>query len=144
MKSNYFLTAEQAARRRAKKLRRKLARKAAIAAGKASRQKKIIPAFYGSHEWRALRYDALKRDDGKCVLCGRSAADGFVMNVDHIEPIKRCPDLALVLSNLQTLCAICNEGKGNRDNTDWRGRPSMSVKLDMMHLADLRERGLLH
>jgi hypothetical protein len=33
------------------------------------------------------------------------------MNVDHSKPLHRC----LALSNLQTLCAICNPGKGGTD-----------------------------
>ena len=42
------------------------------------------------------------------------------MNVDHIRPRTKYPDLALKMSNLQTLCADCNCGKGWRDETDWR------------------------
>jgi hypothetical protein len=45
---------------------------------------------------------------------------GTVINVDHIEPRKKRPDLALVLENLQVLCHECNHGKSNWDTTDWR------------------------
>ena len=42
------------------------------------------------------------------------------MNVDHIKPRKKYPELALDKSNLQVLCEECNHGKGNWDETDWR------------------------
>lgn len=76
--------------------------------------------FLSSPEWRRLRYQALKLSDGKCQLCGRSKYDGIVLNVDHIKNRKNHPELALELSNLQILCADCNHGKGNIDETDWR------------------------
>jgi len=42
------------------------------------------------------------------------------LNVDHIRPRRYYPELALELGNLQVLCAACNQGKGNKDATDWR------------------------
>ena len=47
--------------------------------------------------------------------------DGIKLNVDHIKPRKKYPKLALDVDNLQVLCNECNHGKGNRDDTDWRG-----------------------
>ena len=86
----------------------------------ASKGKKKIPAFFDSPEWKRVRYQVLKRDGGKCQCCGRSAKQGAVMNVDHIKPRLKYPKLALKMSNLQTLCASCNQGKGGKDETDWR------------------------
>lgn len=77
--------------------------------------------FYASQSWKALRYKALHASNGRCALCGRSAAEhGVVLHVDHIKPRSLHPDLALELTNLQVLCEDCNMGKGNRDDTDWR------------------------
>lgn len=76
--------------------------------------------FLLSREWAAVRMVAIERDGGRCACCGRTSADGVVMNVDHIKPRVRYPELALTPSNLQVLCAQCNEGKGNRYETDWR------------------------
>lgn len=76
--------------------------------------------FYRSREWADARYDALKRSKGNCELCGRGKLDGVVLNVDHIKPIRYHWELRLVLTNLQVLCGMCNRGKGNRDETDWR------------------------
>ena len=78
-------------------------------------------AFLSSPEWRRARYDALKKNNGCCELCGRSKMDGIKLNVDHIKPRKTHPKLALDIDNLQVLCNECNHGKGNRDDTDWRG-----------------------
>lgn len=78
--------------------------------------------FYKSDAWRALRFGALKRSDGKCVLCGRSHREhAVILHVDHIKPRSKYPQLALDASNLQVLCEDCNLGKSNRDTTDWRG-----------------------
>ena len=81
----------------------------------------ITDAFLASYEWRRVRMIVLKRDNARCACCGATPADGRVMNVDHIKPRKYHPQLALDLNNLQVLCDECNHGKGNWDQTDWRG-----------------------
>lgn len=77
-------------------------------------------AFLGSYRWRQLRMVAIKTHGARCQCCGASAATGAVINVDHIKPRRKFPELALVLDNLQVLCDACNHGKGNWDETDWR------------------------
>lgn len=76
--------------------------------------------FLLSREWAVVRMVALERDGGRCACCGRTAADGIVINVDHIKPRRKYPEHALTVSNLQVLCNECNHGKGNRFQTDWR------------------------
>lgn len=76
--------------------------------------------FLSSFEWRKVRMMALKKYGSKCQCCGATPASGAVMNVDHIKPRKKYPDLALEIDNLQVLCGECNHGKGNWDETDWR------------------------
>jgi 5-methylcytosine-specific restriction endonuclease McrA len=63
-----------------------------------------------------VRYDVLKCDR-KCVLCGAAPElDSDVrLHVDHIVP--RSKGGSNDMSNLQALCAECNLGKSNRDNT---------------------------
>lgn len=61
-----------------------------------------------------VRYRVLERDDGRCVLCGASAADGARLHVDHIQPWSGGGPS--VMGNLQTLCERCNLGKGNRSS----------------------------
>ncbi len=38
---------------------------------------------------RAMRYDVLRRDDFRCVKCGRGREDGVKLHVDHIKPVSR-------------------------------------------------------
>jgi len=75
--------------------------------------------FYNSLNWKRLRYQALARSAGKCQCCG-ATGDKSPLHVDHIKPRSKYPELALDISNLQVLCADCNIGKLNQDETDWR------------------------
>ncbi len=78
------------------------------------------PDFLSSFAWRSLRMVVLKKFGARCACCGATPADGIRVNVDHIKPRRKYPELALVESNLQVLCSACNHGKGNWDETDWR------------------------
>ncbi len=61
-------------------------------------------------------YQILARDNFTCCGCRRSGPkDGVVLHVDHILP--RSKGGTDEVANLQTLCAKCNLGKSNRDNT---------------------------
>ncbi len=60
----------------------------------------------------SLRYEVMKRDGFKCVICGRSAAvDGVKLHVDHIKPVAKGGKTEM--SNLRTLCQDCNLGKSD-------------------------------
>ena len=61
---------------------------------------------------QSLRYDIMKRDGFKCVLCGRTVKDGVKLNVDHIIPISKGGKT--IKSNLRTLCFDCNIGKSDK------------------------------
>ena len=80
--------------------------------------------FFESREWLELRYSVLQKNNGCCILCGCRASAENPLQVDHIKPRSKFPDLALVESNLQVLCKGCNHGKSNKDQTDWRFRAS--------------------
>lgn len=58
------------------------------------------------------RFDVLERDKFRCIRCGRSAADGIVLHVDHKVAV--CNGGLDEMENLQTLCEECNLGKGAR------------------------------
>lgn len=64
----------------------------------------------------SLRYEVLKRDR-TCRLCG-AGPDDAQLQVDHIIP--RSKGGSNETNNLQVLCAPCNRGKSNRDDTDLR------------------------
>jgi hypothetical protein len=63
----------------------------------------------------SIRYQVLARDR-KCVLCG-AGPETIQLQVDHVIP--RSKGGSNDLTNLQVLCATCNRGKSNRDNTDF-------------------------
>lgn len=81
--------------------------------------KKTTDPFYSTWAWRAAREDALDRDGGCCVRCraaGRYACDRHGRRipvratlVHHREPLRERPDLALTLSNLESLCDRCHD-----------------------------------
>lgn len=81
--------------------------------------------------WR-LRATVLIRDNCLCRMCGASPAKdpAVTLHVDHILPWAKGGKTEL--ANLQTLCSICNIGKGDQplfvpsDAQEGR-RPSMAV-----------------
>ena len=83
---------------------------------KASAQMERQKAQFANHQaerakmTESLRYTILKRDKGRCCLCGASAADGVKLHVDHIKPVSQGGKTEP--SNLRTLCNRCNLGKG--------------------------------
>ena len=60
-----------------------------------------------------LRFKVLYRDNFKCSKCGRSPATEpkIELHVDHIKPYSKGGETEV--SNLQTLCSDCNQGKSN-------------------------------
>lgn len=65
-----------------------------------------------------LRYDVLRRDRFRCVICGASPASriGCELHVDHKIPISRGGNTTI--ENLRTLCGECNVGKGAKLEQD--------------------------
>lgn len=62
-----------------------------------------------------LRFRIMKRDNFKCRKCGRSPATDptVILHVDHIQPWSKGGKTSE--DNLETLCSICNLGKGNTE-----------------------------
>jgi len=85
--------------------------------------------FFMSREWLDLRYKVIKKSAGCCQCCGGRADADNSLQVDHIKPRSKFPELSLVESNLQVLCRRCNLGKGNKDATDWRFEPSRELRI---------------
>jgi hypothetical protein len=88
--------------------------------------------FLSSYQWRTLRMDAIVRYGNSCMCCGATpgGGNGVVVNVDHIKPRKTHPHLALDIENLQILCHVCNHGKSNRHETDFRPAELQSDGLE--------------
>lgn len=75
--------------------------------------------FYDSRAWLELRYEVIRKSDGRCSCCGVKPTKDNPIHVDHVKPRSKFPELALVESNLQVLCRACNLGKSNVDDTRW-------------------------
>lgn len=56
-----------------------------------------------------LRYQILKRDNYRCVLCGHGANDGVALQLDHIIRPEDGGDNSE--RNLRLLCLSCNKGR---------------------------------
>ena len=82
--------------------------------------------FYSSWEWAKARFEILKRFGAVCMCCGSTTK----IVVDHIKPRSKYPDLELDLDNLQVLCDLCNRGKSNDDETDFRPKEKPKLVID--------------
>ena len=71
--------------------------------------------FYRSKAWWKLRSQAFKRDGFKCRFCGVCVRGKGNAHADHIKRRKEFPKLAMVLSNIQTLCGTCHNSVKKRD-----------------------------
>lgn len=76
--------------------------------------------FLKTFQWCRVRMKALKKYGNTCMCCGATREDGVKICVDHIKPRKLFPKLALDVNNLQILCDVCNLGKGNGFDIDWK------------------------
>lgn len=72
-----------------------------------------------SRRWLSLRYEALVLHGRTCLACGRKSPE-VVLQVDHIRPRSKYPELTWDLNNLQVLCRDCNQGKSDVDQSDFR------------------------
>ena len=78
-------------------------------------------SFYYSPEWRAIRRQVLARDRYRCAVCGCVVSAPGAARVDHIIPRRERPDLAMVLGNLRTLCAL-HDNQGHSEKGKGGGR----------------------
>jgi hypothetical protein len=84
----------------------KLSRDELLRGSKDDKTRKTVPD--------KIRFAVLKRDRFTCVKCGQSPAKGndVELEIDHINPVSKGGDNDI--SNLQTLCKRCNQGKKDR------------------------------
>jgi 5-methylcytosine-specific restriction endonuclease McrA len=99
---------------------------AAVRQSRPPRHRDRAAKFYGSFQWRRLRFVTLaanaERHGGVacCELCGARRCDGARLHVDHIVPLSKDWSRRLDPKNCQILCENDNLGKMNRSTTDWR------------------------
>jgi 5-methylcytosine-specific restriction endonuclease McrA len=90
------------------------------------RRDKKSAAFYNSTPWKVLSADIKVRDHQMCKLCLSNRRIKPVDVVHHIKELRDYPRLALVKSNLISLCAGCHrrvhaeydKGKLERNNME--------------------------
>ena len=71
--------------------------------------------FYESEQWKTLRNQALQQYGCQCLRCGNKNH----IEVDHVKPRCKYPQLELDIHNLQILCRDCNNLKGSKDSSEW-------------------------
>lgn len=91
--------------------------------------------FYLSAQWLQLRHRVLEKARGCCDLCGAKGSAENPLQVDHIKPRSKHPELELVETNMQVLCRFCNIGKGNRSSSDWRLSASRELESKITRKA---------
>jgi len=68
-----------------------------------AKENKIDRSFYGSREWKLIRYKTIARDDFKCSQCGE---ENYTLHVHHVVPVREGGSDEL--DNLITLCPKCH------------------------------------
>lgn len=86
--------------------------------------------FYSSQKWKSLRFEVLSIFGSTCMCCNASKEDGVIIDVDHVYPRSRFPELALEMVNLQVLCNACNEGKLHNKIIDFRSQEHKNALTD--------------
>lgn len=71
--------------------------------------------FYNSGEWKAARYQALKRDHFTCQICGARATEVHHL-IELNEMNVRDQSISLNLNNLQGLCHACHTALTTREH----------------------------
>lgn len=73
---------------------------------KYKKKKDIITAskLKSTKEYKQFRLKILERDNYRCVKCGSMQK----LQVHHIKSVNKYPELVMVESNVETLCAKCH------------------------------------
>lgn len=97
---------------------------------------KQVNPFYRSRAWLRCRLLALQRDHYLCQPCYRGGKFTAANTVHHIEALEKRPDLALELSNLESICPSCHnkehpeKGRGEKVEEQQRKASILNVKAN--------------
>lgn len=91
---------------------------------------------YSTKRWAQVRFLALRRDAFKCVKCDARGR----LEVDHVESIRRAPERAYDLDNLQSLCTSCHSIKTNEEMGRVPNLAQRAWKIAVAELAKPNER----
>ncbi|MEB9549541.1 HNH endonuclease [Bacillus cereus] len=78
-------------------------------------QDNIIKFYKHPYWYKHIRIQALERDHYECQECKRQGKYSKGRNVHHIKELRDRPDLAYVLSNLETLCIQCHNKEHKKE-----------------------------
>ena len=84
-----------------------------------------------SKSWQRLRFKVFDKYGNACSCCGAVFLDGVKLEVDHIYPVSKYPELELEFYNLQVLCKVCNSGKSDAFIKDFRGEDEKRKLADI-------------
>jgi hypothetical protein len=81
-----------------------------------------------------IRVEIFKRDNHRCVWCGRGAPDNVILEIDHVTPVSEGGENEPY--NLATLCLSCNRGKGgdyygNYLVKTWFNVPDLDARISL-------------
>lgn len=84
-------------------------------------QNKERKKMLDSKRWKELRKRIIKRDGGMCNRCwvSLSMIERDNLQVHHIKPRSKYPELMYDPSNLITVCKTCNLALGTKEELDW-------------------------
>ena len=72
---------------------------------------------YYTDEYREMRKLIFSKYSNCCMKCGEIKK----LQIDHIKPVSKHPNLFLSADNMQVLCENCNKEKSNKNENDYRG-----------------------
>jgi hypothetical protein len=83
-----------------------------------------------------IKVEIFKRDNYRCVVCGRGIADGVELCADHIKPKDKGGDNSV--DNGQTLCMEHNLIKKNYSQTEAGKKYFIKIYEEAIHIGDKR------
>lgn len=86
-----------------------------------------------------LQLKVFKRDNYKCRICGKSPSTHpeLSLEIDHFLPVSKGGTNDI--DNLQTLCIVCNRGKGNDDSLNMETKERIDNLLERINPEILKQ-----
>lgn len=88
-------------------------------------ERRQIETPVSSIRWRTMRKTVLDRDKWTCRSCGYTGQD---MQIDHVKPRHKWPELTWDMDNIQTLCKPCHFAKTGGDYRQWKPEKKASKR----------------
>ncbi|HDR7585519.1 hypothetical protein BW899_06695 [Bacillus mycoides] len=87
--------------------------------------------FYTKKPWRNLREQIIERDGGYCQRCLHKYGiiNSANLEVHHIKPRSKYPELQYEISNLVTVCKTCNLQLGT-NGVDWDRNNEIKIDIE--------------